>query len=318
MKKILALLFCFFVSFSLRAQYKTNVSVSDLDNQSLKSKIETNLSNLLSAFNNACLTQISLDLSGFNIDVNAKKSIEMLWKNSPFRCEETEIVEPALKLYAINEYEIRNIPLIFTKLDNEYHEIAISFDMNGKIKSFHITLEQNVYENVFKARKDVTDLRRRQIILDYVEQFRTAYNTKDINFMNNIFSDDALIIVGRVVTVKKENMPAVSKIDYLKKNKQQYLNDLRRVFANNKKIYIDFQDVNVMIHPAKKDWYGVQLKQKYTSDRYSDEGYLFLLWDFTAGDDKPQIHVRTWQPDKINGRQLDEDEIFGFDDVNIY
>ena len=41
--------------------------------------------------------------------------------------------------------------------------------------------------------------------------------------------------------------------------------------------------------------YGVTLRQRYSSDRYSDDGYLFLLWDFT---DKsmPVIHVRTWQP----------------------
>jgi len=318
MKKISFLLVFMLLCSLLNAQYKTTVTVTDLNNAALKTKIETSLTNLFTAFNNACTLNGELNLNGFDIDENAKKSIEMLWRNSPFRCEENDVVEPALKLYCGNEYEVRNIPLIFTKLDNEYHEVAISFDMSGKITSFHITLEQNLYERVFKGGNETTDLRRRQIVLAYVEQFRTAYNMKDIDFMNKVFSDDALIIVGKNIITKKENFPATTRTEFYKKDKQQYLKDLRRVFTNNKRIYVDFQDIKVMLHPTKKDWYGVQLKQGFSSDKYHDDGYLFLLWDFT-NDDEPQIHVRTWQPDKDGfGRNISEDEIFGFDDVNIY
>ncbi len=318
MKKISFLLVFMLLCSLLNAQYKTTVTVTDLNNAALKTKIETSLTNLFTAFNNACTLNGELNLNGFDIDENAKKTIEMLWRNSPFRCEENDVVEPALKLYCGNEYEVRNIPLIFTKLDNEYHEVAITFDMSGKITSFHITLEQNLYERVFKGGNETTDLRRRQIVLAYVEQFRTAYNMKDIDFMNKVFSDDALIIVGKNIITKKENFPATTRTEFYKKDKQQYLKDLRRVFTNNKRIYVDFQDIKVMLHPTKKDWYGVQLKHGFSSDKYHDDGYLFLLWDFT-NDDEPQIHVRTWQPDKDGfGRNISEDEIFGFDDVNIY
>lgn len=317
MRKLTLFIVLIFIFGNLKAQYKTTVSVSGMeDNSVLRNKIEATLSGLLSTFNTACINNSALDLSRFSIDANAKKSIEMLWKNSPFRCEDTDIAEPCLKLYTDNEYEVRNIPLIFTKLGNEYHEVAVTFDVSGKITSFHITLEQNHIDSIGDV---VTDLRKRQIILDYVEQFRTAYNTKDIEFMKKVFSDDALIIVGRNVIVKKENMPSSSQTKYYKKNKQQYLSDLRKVFNSNKKIYVDFKDITVKMHSAKKDWYCVQLHQGFSSDRYHDDGYLVLIWDFTAGDDRPQIHVRTWQPDKdAFGRKISEDEIFGFDDVNIY
>ena len=318
MKKIFILFACVLTFNTLSAQYKTEVTVTDLHDSNLQGNIQQTLTGLLTEFNNANARDMSLDLSKFNIDAPTKKTIEMLWRNSHFRCEETEVVEPALKLYTGDEYEIRNIPLIFTNLNNEYHEVAITFDLSGKITSFHISLPQNIYADIMRTNNEVTDLRRRQIVLDYVEQFRTAYNTKDIDFMEKVFSDDALIIVGRVIMVQRELMPAIPKIDYLKKSKRQYLNDLRRVFQNNVRIYVDFQDVKVMRHPAKPDWYGVQLKQNYSSDKYSDTGYLFLLWDFTAGDERPQIHVRVWQPDKIKGKPIDEDEIFSLDDVNIY
>jgi hypothetical protein len=40
-----------------------------------------------------------------------------------------------------------------------------------------------------------------------------------------------------------------------------------------------------------------------------------LLWNFT-NNDKPQIEVRTWQPDMLNGKKLDTDEVFSLGDFN--
>ena len=211
MKKILFLLACVLTFSTLSAQYKTEVTVTDLHDSNLQGNIQQTLTGLLTEFNNANARDMSLDLSKFNIDAPTKKTIEMLWRNSHFRCEETEVVEPALKLYTGDEYEIRNIPLIFTNLNNEYHEVAITFDLSGKITSFHISLPQNIYADIMRTNNEVTDLRRRQIVLDYVEHFRTAYNTKDIDFMEKVFSDDALIIVGRVIMVQRELMPAIPK-----------------------------------------------------------------------------------------------------------
>jgi hypothetical protein len=41
--------------------------------------------------------------------------------------------------------------------------------------------------------------------------------------------------------------------------------------------------------------YGISVVQYYDSSIYSDEGYLFLLIDFSTPEE-PMIHVRTWQP----------------------
>ena len=40
------------------------------------------------------------------------------------------------------------------------------------------------------------------MILDFTERFRTAYNEHNINFLDAIFSDDALIITGKVIERK--------------------------------------------------------------------------------------------------------------------
>ena len=170
--------------------------------------------------------------------------------------------------------------------------------------------------NVIKSNLELTDLRRRQLILDYVEQFRTAYNQKDLPFLKQVFSDDALIITGKVITQRHAEGFTSQKITYNKQTKQQYLDNLRRVFNSTQYIKVTFDDIEVKRHPVNPNFYGVTLHQGYTSNRYHDDGYLFLLWDFND-ESAPQIHVRTWQPDKINGKDLPKEEIFTLSDFDI-
>lgn len=44
-----------------------------------------------------------------------------------------------------------------------------------------------------------TDSENRRVILNYMEHFRMSYETKDIDFLEQLFSEKALIIVGTVV-----------------------------------------------------------------------------------------------------------------------
>ena len=112
------------------------------------------------------------------------------------------------------------------------------------------------------------------------------------------------------------NLTYTPKIVYNKQNKQQYLTNLSRVFRAASYIKVTFDEVEVMRHPVNANFYGVTLHQGYTSNRYHDDGYLFLLWDFTD-EAHPQIHVRTWQPDRVGGKALPKDEIFTLSDFDI-
>ena len=236
-------------------------TVSDgIDNAAIKSKIESEVSRMLSEINAAQEAGRSLNFSAMgNIGTRVQQSMAMLWENSPFVCTD---------------------------------------------------------EDVIKSNLELTDLRRRQLILDYVEQFRTAYNQKDINFLNQVFSDDALIITGKVITTKHAEGFTSQKIQYNKQSKEQYIKNLRGVFARNSYIKVTFDEIEVMRHPVNPNFYGVTLLQGWTSGKYHDDGYLFLLWDFT-NESAPQIHVRTWQPDKIGGKSLPKDEVFSLSDFDI-
>jgi hypothetical protein len=62
----------------------------------------------------------------------------------------------------------------------------------------HFGLEITQYKNVINS-NSVIDKTRREIILNFIENFRTAYIRKDIDFIEKVFSEHALIITGRVV-----------------------------------------------------------------------------------------------------------------------
>lgn len=306
------------------AQYATEFYLTDLDNPTLKAEMQKNIGKLLTEINSAQSQNALPSFNGLRISKDAQNTILMLWDNTPFRCGETEVIERCLRNG--REYQVRNIPLMLTKKNDgeankdKYQEAVIGFDSKGVITDFHLAISTNLYTKVLKENMAVSDFRYRQMILDYVEQFRTAYNTKDINFLDQIFSDDALIITGKVIKVTPSEMtPYMSdkKVVYNKQSKKEYLTKLKSVFNTNKRINVIFDDIDVIGHPAKPNFYGVTLKQGYSSDRYSDMGYLFLLWDFT-NEDAPKIHVRTWQPEMLGpGIVFPEEDVFKIEDFDV-
>ena len=170
---------------------------------------------------------------------------------------------------------------------------------------------------VISGKLEEKDADNRRMILNYCEHLRTSYTTKDIDFLRQVFSNQALIIVGNVVRSADNNsatgIEGDEKVIFSLKTKKEYLERLEKVFVANKKIDVKFTDFRIMRHPTMEGIYGVSMKQKYTSDRYSDDGYLFILWDF-RNKSMPLIHVRTWQPTaSVNG----EKEIIGIRDFNL-
>lgn len=164
------------------------------------------------------------------------------------------------------------------------------------------------------------DASNRRVILNYMEHFRMSYLTKDIDFLEQLFSEEALIVVGTVV--KKASPGEVrylspEQIRYSVKSKREYLNRLRVIFQANQRVDVNFTDFSIKRHPTKIGIYGVSVKQNYRSDMYSDQGYLFLLWDF-RDETAPKIHVRTWQPRMLDERTpLPEQEIFNIGSFNL-
>ena len=267
--RVLLFLLCM-LTFNLNAR-AINVIVSDgIDNPSVKVKIENAASRILNDVNAAQNENRNLNFNVMGVNAQVQRSMSMLWENTPFVCIDDEIVEHGIS--TSSGYQIRNIPLMMKPTgerpfnEDEYQEAVINFDKQGNVESFNLSISVNLYMNVVKSNLELTDLRRRQMILDYVEQFRTAYNQKDIDFLKMVYSEDALIITGRVITQKQPEGYVTQKIKYNKQTKQQYLKNLTRVFNTTQYVRVTFDDIEVMRHPTNPNFYGVTLHQGYTSN----------------------------------------------------
>lgn len=304
------------------AQNNVDFEIADgLSNATLKMRMERQVSRLLTAINTAESNGGNVNFSGIDIDDMASHSIVMLWENVRFRTLDDEVVTNCLRLGGgqSDSWQVRNIEVEMKPLDDTYkgnkiQEVSIDFDKNGRIVDFNFTLGINQYMRIMKEGVELDDLDRRMQILHYVEQFRNAYNQKDIDFMDAVFSEDALIITGKVIRRVPNELQIRSnrpEIQYTKQSKQQYLANLKRVFARNGYVNVKFDEIKVLRHGANPNFYGVTLVQHWNSSNYSDEGILFLVWNF-ENPDAPQINVRTWQP-----METPDDEVFTLDNFKI-
>ncbi|MCR5709162.1 MAG: hypothetical protein K6G79_01635 [Bacteroidales bacterium] len=321
----------FVLIFALQPVYAQEVTFSvnsGVNDPVLQAAIERSVSGLLNAVNRAFDQKGTPDLTGVSISEGAAMGFRMLWNNNPFHCDESDIVEPVIRTYD-GGYQVRNIPLelMDEKGNPSYKEMVVDLDETGCITRVNKAIEANLYRKIMQSGSQVTDLRQRQIILNYVEDFRTSYEKKDIDFLEMVFSDDALIITGKVVQRKKGERAIQMKpeITYTKYSKQEYLNRLRtHVFPNTKTIDVTFGTVEVVKHPSIEGYFGVLVRQGYKSvfksgAVYEDDGYLFMLWDF-RDENRPQIHVRTWQPYWMNDARtesISEDQIININSFRI-
>ncbi len=330
MKRIISIYFLNCIVLTTTFAYnQVRLVINDgIADQQLKEKMEHAVSVIMTEINRSQEKNIDkLNFSDAYIMKDAVSEINKLWENEHFRCVEEEIVERGLTTYT--GYQVRGIPLIVNAASEDkelgYQEAVINFDKNGVITSFYYTINPELYSKLRMRQSqnkkyEVTDIQERMMILDYVEHFRTSYNQKDLKFLRQVFSDDALIITGKVIKVRKtEVMPSGSRVVYTTQTKQQYLDNLSKAFKSSAYIKVNFDDVVIVEHPTVKGIYGVTVHQQWNSSRYSDEGYVFMMWDF-RNPDMPQIHVRTWQPDYIDkamGEKLKPTDVFTLGDFDL-
>lgn len=322
MKQIIS--FCLIVSFhiGLMAQDITMTICDGIENQTVKHRIEKGISSLLSEINRACAQERALRLDYIDMAPSGKKSLQALWQNFHFLCEDNTIVERCLT--SAEGYVIRNIyaqvnPMIEGYTDEPERALTIRLTREGQIASLTMAASDAVYGRIMEQGLSVTDLERRTTILSFVENYRSFYDEKDLNSIDRIFSDDAIIITGTVPQARNRTMDGMrikEQIIYKVQNKPQYLKSLNANFHRNKYIKVTFSDVEVVRHPANPNYYGVTLHQHWKSSTYEDDGYLLLIWEFRDGED-PIIHYRTWQPDHIGKRSITKEEIINIMDFNI-
>ncbi len=195
----------------------------------------------------------------------------------------------------------RALPMSFHFKNNNRNfveDVVFHFDKNKKITSLSLGLAQMALNDIIG--KDVWSEQVRLVIINFLENYKTAYALKRADYIESIFADEALIIVGSVLKTKTTGDNPYHNnqiVRYNRLTKEQFIRNLKHSFASNEFINIRFEDVSIRKSGRGGEVYGIQIKQDYFSSNYGDTGYLFLLVDMN-NPDQPVIHVRTWQPEK--------------------
>jgi hypothetical protein len=219
--------------------------------------------------------------------------------------------------YSFLEFEdgilVRSMPMRFTFRNNRrafVEDVVLNISQReGKIRSLSFALPNKVCNDIL--RYESWEQYSRIAIINFVENYKTAYALKRLDYIESIFSNNALIIVGKIVKPAPTNdsraiNPQLKLTQY---SKGQYMRQLSTVFRSNEYVNLKFTDVSVKKAGAGGEVYGIQLQQDYFSTTYGDKGYLFLMVDLNKPE-MPIIHVRTWQPEK--------DPEFGLYDISQF
>jgi hypothetical protein len=201
-----------------------------------------------------------------------------------------------------NSIVINSVPMQFSFNTNRskfIEKVVFRFNENLLLDDLTFATSQRTQQDILQ-REDWSE-ENRITIIEFLERYKTAYALKRLDFISSIFSDDALIIVGKVIKVFNNNeLNSFKKHSIVKQNrytKKEFIKHLGYTFKRKEYVKLQFEDVTIRRAGIKKNLYGIQIKQNYYSSNYGDTGYLFLMVDLQKPK-KPIIHVRTWQLNK--------------------
>lgn len=241
-------------------------------------------------------------------DAQAKSQFDALFKHNNVKLVSDQNVNVSK---TADGWEVRGLRVqnAYPSLNMQQSEsLNLDVSKTGEITGITYGMMGDLFKKYVGDAKDRDDFNERQIIVKFLERYRTAYMTRDIGLIKQIFSDDALIIIGKKVNSVKTkdlgyqqfgNQPS---FEYVRLSKEAYVNRLAKTFENQKDIYLEFSTFKILQKNNQKGVYGVSMRQNYYSSSYSDEGHLFLLIDFNG--DEPKIYVRSWQPQEWDDANL--------------
>lgn len=212
---------------------------------------------------------------------------------------------PAPTYMAIgDEVVCRSIPINFSFLNNNrqfVENITFTFNADKKIDCLAFGLDEKAADDILHH--VAWGEYARKILTEFLENYKTAYSLKRLDYLRQVFDDNAVIITGKVVTRPESTDDAGRQylnnkyVQLTRQSKEQYLRNLERCFESNEFINIRFAENDIVKAGVGGEVYGIQIKQDYYSSNYGDTGYLFLMVDLNDPK-QPIIKVRVWQPER--------------------
>lgn len=177
-------------------------------------------------------------------------------------------------------------------------KLSFYIDSNSKqITHVAMGLGREAMNDVVLGHLDWSEKSRTRIV-GFLEDYRTAYATKNLEYLDKVFDDNAVIVLGKRLQVapqlNKEGYMSNHRVQFTQLTKREFLRNLLRQFQSKDYINLHFSQNRIYQLQKGVERYGIEIKQDYYSSNYGDTGYLTLIFDLT-NPDQPVIHVRTWQ-----------------------
>jgi hypothetical protein len=183
------------------------------------------------------------------------------------------------------DVQCRSVPMILTfSGDNNYTEnVVFTIDENtNKIDGIYFALNERYIRSIM-GDTDIDETARIKLVT-FIEKYQTAYFEMDWDFIESIL---------------KNNLSLPNDYEYIKTNKNSYLERLRK--TNKECIHLQLSDLQVGMS-AQNDLYVITFVQDYYSDHYGDHGYVFLLVDMADTSAEPVVRYAVLSTETTDGK----------------
>ncbi|MDE6637375.1 MAG: hypothetical protein K2K32_03960, partial [Muribaculaceae bacterium] len=140
-----------------------------------------------------------------------------------------------------DEVMCRSVPMSFTfsKGRQFTEDVTFTFNQDRKLVSLGFGLGSIARKDIFAKEGAAWTDDKKMVLVNFLENYRTAFALGMQDYIESIFDDDAVIIVGHV-TKKLEKVPGAEgfglaekeHVVYTQKTKKEYMEQLRRCFAS--------------------------------------------------------------------------------------
>jgi len=275
-------------------------------------RVGERLTEVVNALETGHLESVRGDFTQAGYEAGTALLAKVRIENAEFTHRTRILQRPAEHLLEVRDIHVR-VAMEGTRGDpNQFMVFRLTQDAL-LIEDMLFSVEAWHYRELIEKGRDLKDLPLRQRIVNFLEIFRTAYNRKDLSYLNKVYSDDALIIVGRVLQQKPEGEKVSEmlhhtkwnskRIEFLRLSKEEYLGRLANIFQQNAFVRVEFDSIRIEQRENFPQLYGVNVKQRWYSSTYADTGYVFLMMDFETPEE-PLIRVRCWQPEPFDDGSL--------------
>ena len=227
-----------------------------------------------------------------------------LWDQSPMYCITSEVEAEVTPYAPTGGYEMRGITVNVMEASPEtaFCPLALTYDSEGNLCEVNVALESRLVSRAVVQGRSDTERANRQLIVNFVESLLTGYSGKDGSLLKQVYSDDPLLLTPTGLKKKSDSRMVNAMLNGLgserskraSQERRDYLQQVQRMLSRAPWFRIEVDDIQIMQHPMRANFYGVSLHQRECPTLGTDSGWLLMVFNL-EDPANPCLELRIWQ-----------------------